>query len=109
MYEFATKTHDIVGYSYNADIYCPDHIVAQITSNPGDVWHSAARIGAAEMHLDLCARIKGVNRSDEGSFDGGDFPKVIYAEHAVAPGPNGEEDAESRADRCAICDEFLLP
>ena len=78
-YGYGRKAWDIVGYTYRAETLCPDHIVAQLTANPGDVNHADATIGNAEAHLDLLARLKGIDRMDEHSFDSGDFPKVIFS------------------------------
>jgi hypothetical protein len=70
----------IAGYTYQADNFCPKHIVAQLTANPGDAGHAAAVIADPETHLDLLARLAGVDRTDEWSFDSGDFPKVILGD-----------------------------
>jgi len=74
------STGPIVGYTYQADNYCPEHIVAQLTANPGHTGHQAASIPNAEQHLDLLARLAGVDREDEYTFDTDDFPKVIVAD-----------------------------
>jgi hypothetical protein len=68
---------DIVGYTYNADTYCPscteriaDERLLQIapTVDPGlDV-------------LGTWARELGIDREDERSYDSGDFPKVVFAD-----------------------------
>lgn len=92
----------IVGYTYRAENYCPDHIVAQLTANPGNSGHATARIGGGEIenvdaHLDLLARVAGINRKDEDTFDSGDFPKIIYVDQldeAEACGVGGHPISE---------------
>jgi hypothetical protein len=94
---YGRKATDIVGYTFNADIYCPSHIVARLTHNPGDVNYCCATIVEPEPHLDLIARIDGINREDESTYDSDEFPKVIFA-----------SQVESDDDRCATCHEPLL-
>ena len=72
------RSDTIVGYTFAAAQFCPEHIVAQLTTNPGDTGHAGAAIGNPEAHLDLLARLAGVNRHDEDTFDTGEFPKVIF-------------------------------
>lgn len=91
------RADTIVGYTFNADQYGPECIVAQVTTNPGDVHHRDAKIDDAETHLDLLARIAGIDRMDEHSFDSGDFPKVIFA-----------VQVESDEERCGACGEPLI-
>lgn len=70
---------DIIGYTYRGENYTPDAIVAQLTTNPG----KAGGVGAVanpEAHLDLLARLAGIDRQDEHSFDSDEFPKVIFAD-----------------------------
>ena len=79
------NSNTIVGYTYRAENYCPDHIVAQLTANPGNADHATAEIGGGdtgtvEDHLDLLARLAGIDRHDEYAFDSGDFPKVILVD-----------------------------
>ena len=78
---YGRKAWEIVGYTFQAETLCPDHIVAQLTANPGDVNHATATIGNAEEHLNLLAKIHRppIDRQDERSFDSGDFPKVIFS------------------------------
>lgn len=87
----------IVGYTYRADQYCTGHIVAQLTANPGNVHHAEAVILDVEAHLDLLARLEGIDRYDEHSFDSDHFPKVIYA-----------SQVEGDDDRCGTCGEPLI-
>ena len=76
---------DIVGYSFQADIYCPTCTVEVMTGE--------ASANDAEKTLDYLADQVSLNRYDEQSFDSWDFPKVIFADQV--------EDT----DRCAGCNE----
>lgn len=69
----------VLGYAYRADIYCPGCIVAQLTTNPGDAHHSERQTSNTEAHLDILARIAGIDREDEYTFDSDYFPKVIFS------------------------------
>lgn len=80
------KAWDIVGYTYRADIWCPSCIVGC-----AKVWGGTlGRPDDAEEMLDACAKIRGIDREDERSFDSDDFPKVIFA---------------SDVDDCEFCGE----
>lgn len=76
------KAWTIVGYTYRSENWMPEAIVNQLTTNPGDMAHARGRTarGDVEKHLDLLARIYGVDRTDESSYDSSDFPKVIFAD-----------------------------
>jgi hypothetical protein len=91
---------DIVGYTYSADIYCPDCIVAALPTGDGEVfdgWKLADGVRmSVEDNLNEIAGAFGINRDDESSFDSGDFPKVIFASMA--------EDAET----CGACGGDLI-
>lgn len=68
----------VVGYTYRAANFCPEHIVAALTANPGDAGHGAAVVHNIEDHLDVLARLAGIDRHDEDTYDSGDFPKVVF-------------------------------
>jgi hypothetical protein len=51
----------IVGYTYQADVWCPDCIVNELGP------------------LDEAAEKRGIDAMDEHSYDSGDFPKVIFS------------------------------
>jgi hypothetical protein len=96
------KSYDIVGYTYNAENYCPDHIVEQIDGQ------APVPEREAEAKLDYLAGMFGIDRYDERSFDSGNFPKVIFRDQAhdgcnlandYGPGQCG--------DRCGACGEPL--
>ena len=78
---------DIVGYTYNADQYCPDCIL------------KPEQIGFAfsvEAVLDVVARFMDIDRYDEKTFDSGTFPKVIFESQI-------EDD-----ERCGKCNNRLV-
>jgi len=94
--------HDttIVGYTYNADIYCPRCIIEQLPTGDGGAfegWALAEGITmSTEDNLSEIAAAFGIDRDDEASFDSGDFPKVIFASMA-----EGDE-------HCGACGEPLI-
>lgn len=67
------KSFDIVGYTFRADLYCSDCIVAQVCG--GEVAFTLD----TELVLDDAADAKGIDRQEEHTFDSDDFPKVIFA------------------------------
>lgn len=85
------KAWTIVGYTYAADNYCPDCIRDSFVTLSG--WEVGR---TTEELLDHAADIRGIDRADEGSFDSGDFPKVILASMV-------ETD-----ERCGACHELLI-
>lgn len=91
---------DVVGYMYQADLYCPDCIRNMFGRNVLDV--------SAESLLDREAKTRGVNRSVEGSFDSGYFPKVVLGSqvHDGCFPDNGYERGQC-GDRCGSCGDFL--
>jgi hypothetical protein len=68
---------DIVGYAYQADEYCPGCIVAEL-GRPDSLPPFGGL--AAEDCLNQVAAVFGIDRQDESSFDGYEFPKVILRE-----------------------------
>lgn len=102
----------IVGYTYNADTYCPTHAVFALPTGPGqayDGWALApdATVLSPEDNLDEIAAAFGINRSDEHTFDSDDFPKVIFGYQACSP-EDADPDAGLWPDVCATCHEPLL-
>lgn len=72
---------DIVAYTYKGDLWAPEYIVGQLTTNPGHVGHGERPSESpVEPHLDLLARIKGIDRHDESSYDSDEFPKVVFGD-----------------------------
>jgi hypothetical protein len=91
----------IVGYTYNADMYCPVHVIDALAEREG-VGAALVRMGkgyaswvVAERYLNNKARTAGIDLMDETSYDSGTFPKVIFASQAYM-------------DYCASCGECLL-
>ncbi len=60
----------IVGYTYCADLYCPDCIISVMPGGTGPA-------DDTEALLDFIAPFFDVNREDEATFDSGTFPKVV--------------------------------
>lgn len=76
---------DVVGYMFQADIYCPDCIGGVLTSTPE--YENFALAGGvvmtAEEDLDEVALAFGIDRHDESSYDSDVFPKVLLADPSV--------------------------
>lgn len=88
------KAWDIVGYTYQADTFCPKDVI-EVLIERGEA-SPAARDMRTEDALDQIAGANGIDRQDERTFDSGDFPKVIF-----------ESDVEGD-ERCAECGEILV-
>lgn len=70
---------DIVAYQYKGELWAPEYIVGQLTTNPGHVRHGEFPSATpVEPHLTLLARIKGIDRDDESTYDSDEFPKVVF-------------------------------
>lgn len=73
----------IVGYTFQAENYCPGCIVDQLPTGPGqpyDGWALAPGVSMpVEANLNEIAYAFGIDRGDETTFDSGDFPKVIFS------------------------------
>lgn len=113
------KSYDIVGYTFNADIYCDGECIlvalGELPPDTADITgmqyrelsaHSAARNSLrvarfatmdVETALNQVAATRNVNRDDESSYDSGDFPKVIFA----------SEEFPDYCPRCALCHGVL--
>jgi hypothetical protein len=72
---------DIVGYTYQADIYCRRCIVRQL---PNDVTTPAALDMDSEDVLEQVSHYVGVDRMDEHSYDSDVFPKVVFCSQLEA-------------------------
>lgn len=72
----------IAAYMFNAEIYCPDCIIAALPTAEGeafDGWGLAAGVVmSAEANLDELAHAFGFIRGEEYTYDSDDFPKVIF-------------------------------
>ena len=84
---------DIVGYTYNADLYCSDCILTAL----GVSGNYDPRQYTTEEALTAAAsgEFFDIDRHDESSFGSGDFPKVVFRTML--------EDG----DRCGSCGEIL--
>lgn len=94
------KSYDIVGYTYKADIYCPEHVgieVARDIDKTGKTVIGQQNWETTEQYLDRVQGFLGIrNRYDEHSYDSDNFPKVIFADQTL-------EDS----DVCCECGEGL--
>lgn len=71
---------EIVGYTFNAENYTHEGVIAAIESDPRfDGWQTAPGLyQSVEANLDEIAYAFDLDRDDEHSFDSGDFPKRIW-------------------------------
>lgn len=76
----AMNSHQIVAYTYQADIYCPTCLIEKMIFK-GEA-SPAARNMVEENVLDQCADAQGIDRYDETTFDSDEFPKVVFADQA---------------------------
>jgi hypothetical protein len=81
-------TDPIVGYTFNADNYCPAHIEDALPTGPGEVFDGWALAEGVNMptedFLDELAYAVGYFRDDEDTFDSSEFPKIIRESHVRA-------------------------
>ena len=72
----------IVGYTYQADIYCPSCIIHELPTSEGEKfegWELAEGVRmSTEDNLTEIAQAFGIDRFDESSYDSDDFPKVVF-------------------------------
>ena len=71
------KAWAIVGYTYKAENYTPCGVIEAMIANREA--SPAARDMSVEDALDQIAEANCIDRTDESSFDSGEFPKVIFA------------------------------
>lgn len=90
---------NVVGYIYRADIFCPGCLLAALPTGEGEAFDGWADCSippmTAEQNLDEIAYAFGIDRTDEWSFDSGDFPKVILSLDDAA------------RDQCGQCGQVL--
>lgn len=84
----------IVGYTWQAELFCPaclrrKFLGALPTSQSMGKWETDV-----EELLNEFATERGVDRSDEHSFDGDDFPKVVTIQQVDL-------------DQCGVCWKYL--
>ncbi len=83
-------------YMYQADLYSAEGVMLALSGEDAD---SMIRSGEdAEDYLDRLAKARGIDRSDESSFDSDAFPKGPY------PDGGGEADTPKH---CAVTGEAL--
>jgi hypothetical protein len=96
-----TKGTDIVAYTFNAEIFHPRCIIAALPMGPGEAFDGWALAGnekypaalmSAEENLAEIAAAFGFDRTDERTYDGSEFPKVVFASQV--------EDAKDTCDGC---------
>ena len=73
---------DIIGYTYQAEIYCPKCLFDRMEENT--IIPSGIMAMDAEDALDALALAVGIDRHDEQSYDSDEFPKVVFSFDAVA-------------------------
>ncbi|MFF4699875.1 hypothetical protein [Streptomyces chattanoogensis] len=96
----------VVGYQYAVDNLCPSCTIAQMRANGIKV----AKGPDHESAIRRAAERQGVDFSDEGSYDSGDFPKTITTQQAkteLTELPDGER-GEISDERCDVCHKWLI-
>lgn len=98
-----SRPDDLVAYTYQADLYCPRCILRAFHGSPTG---KPPIFGMTiEQHLDMVARMRGIDRSDETTFDSSEFPKPVFRSDVSSPGSLRGLDTEY--DRCGSCGEVL--
>lgn len=103
--QYSQHATDVVGYSYNADIWCPRCILDTLWDTPNQDNATVHERGDTETMLDELAPLFNVSdRYDERSFDSNDFPKVIFSDmaHDVCRAGEGYEPGQC-GDSCGRC------
>lgn len=90
------KAYDIVGYTFCADLVCPDCMLDLANS-----WLILDGLKVEYMitedALDAWAVSAKIVRDDEWMFDSDEFPKVVFA-----------DSVEDETERCGVCYESLV-
>jgi hypothetical protein len=126
-----SRPDDLVAYVYQADLHCPRCIIGQLSRSSLYGIDRPTTVTGAEAALDAQARLVGIDRLVESTFDSGEFPKVVFrhelarCEHCQGAGTVevlygrrgrqcygrdvrcGECDGAGTTDRCADCRERL--
>lgn len=124
-----SRPDDLVGYAYRTDLYCPRCILPAFHGSPTGEPPIAGM--SIEQHLDVLARLRGVDRTGIEPFDSGEFPAVVFRSDLAACdhcqgagdiellyGPRGREyhgrwvrcgecDGTGSPDRCGRCRQLL--
>lgn len=75
---YGRKAWDIVGYTYRAEVYCPECILVEMGYGDPENY-------ITERELDGIAVSFGIHRTDEWTFDSDQFPKVIFSSQVENP------------------------
>lgn len=89
------QSFEVVGYIYQANIYCSgciDDVVIESLSED-----ERSRINAFVPDMDEVAREFGFDPGDESSYDSDEYPKVFFSDQCV------------NEERCGRCDRNLIP
>lgn len=81
---YGVKSFDVVGYDFSGSTYCDGVCVLNAMGEPAP---SHANCLTMELVLDEVAKRRGIDRHSERSYDSGDFPKVVFADHLEEPTP----------------------
>lgn len=91
---------DIVGYTFDADNYCPGCIMEVLPTGEGEAYDGWALAEGVSMSVEADLReiavAFGIDYDDLASYDSGDFPKPIFASQV-------EDD-----EHCGNCHELLI-
>lgn len=86
---YGTHATAIVGYTYNADVYCVDCMFEmRVDVCRTTECHGHKIVGLTSQNEFKC--------TDESSYDSSIYPKVIFASSVEGP------------DRCGKCGEYLV-
>lgn len=66
---------EVVAYVFRADIFCPACILSQVNSSS-----VVGLLEDTEGALDTFAKVRGIDRYDEHTYDSEEFPKVIFSD-----------------------------
>ena len=98
---YGTPADKIVGYTFMTENICPtctiNRMIGAGLASPG------ARDMRVEDVLDQIAASEGIDRTDEHTFDSGEFPKVIFASQIGCSLCDDIDDS-----RCEWCGEELV-
>lgn len=104
--EFDMDSATIVGYSYQADMWCDDCMrevgkAGALAAGSATSWGDC---GSAEEILGEWALAIGLDREDETSFDDTEFPKLVRERdaHQHCDAANGYASGQC-GDRCGQC------
>lgn len=98
------KAWTIIGYAFNADIYCDgicilralDEITQEQYDGAGSLIDATLPFESAvsvEEALTVIAKRRSIDKDNERSYDSGDFPKVIFA----------SEEFPDYCPTCSLC------